>query len=83
MKVPAYGRLFQPGGLTGMPQALGYALSQAGVHSAIIAAETVAQLQENVRAAQDFVPLAAAELAAIEQRTAAVWQESNFYRAWG
>ncbi len=31
MKVPAYGRLFKPGGLEGMHQALGFTLSQPGV----------------------------------------------------
>ncbi|MGK7908434.1 MAG: aldo/keto reductase, partial [Synechococcus sp.] len=48
MKVPAYGRLFKPGVLDGMHQALGYALSQPGVHCAIVAANTIAQLKENV-----------------------------------
>lgn len=83
MKVPAYGRLFKPGVLDGMPQALGYALSQAGVHTCIIAAETTAQLEDNVRAAAAFEPLAATELAQIERRTASVWQENSFFRNWG
>ena len=39
MKVPAYGKLFKPGILEGMDQALGYTLSQSGVHCAVIAAE--------------------------------------------
>ena len=82
MKVPAYGRLLKPGVLDGMHQALGYALSQAGVHCCIVAAETVAQLEANVRSASEFQPLSATELANIEQRTAAVWEENNFFRAW-
>lgn len=82
MKVPAYGRLFKPGVLTGMPEAIGYSLSQAGVHSCIIAAETVAQLEENVAAAVSFEPLTASAIADIEQRTAAVWQENSFFRNW-
>lgn len=82
MKVPAYGRLFKPGVLTGMPEAMGYALSQAGVHTCIIAAETVAQLEENVAAAQAFQPLDTAALADIESRTASVWQENSFFRNW-
>ena len=82
MKVPAYGRLFKPGGLDGMHQALGYALSQPGVQCCVIAAETVAQLEQNVSAAQAFQPLSVKELAMIEQRTAAIWEDSTFFRAW-
>lgn len=82
MKVPAYGRLFKPGGLDGMHQALGYTLSQPGVQCCVIAAETVAQLEQNVKVAQAFQPLPAKELATIEQRTAAIWEDNTFFRAW-
>ncbi|MBD0262059.1 MAG: aldo/keto reductase [Tolypothrix sp. Co-bin9] len=82
MKVPAYGRLFKPGGLSGMQQALGYSLSQPGVQCCVIAAETIAQLEENVKVARAFQMLKNQELAEIEQRTAAVWEDSTFYRAW-
>ncbi|MBW4596019.1 MAG: aldo/keto reductase [Brasilonema angustatum HA4187-MV1] len=82
MKVPAYGRLFKPGGLSGMQQAMGYSLSQAGVQCCVIAAETVKQLEDNVNVAQAFQPLGNKELAAIEQRSAAVWEDSTFFRAW-
>jgi aryl-alcohol dehydrogenase-like predicted oxidoreductase len=82
MKVPAYGRLFKPGGLDGMNQALGYAMSQPGVHCCVVAAETIAQLENNVRVAQAFQPLSKQELAAIEQRTAAIWEDNTFFRAW-
>jgi len=82
MKVPAYGRLFKPGVLKGMHQALGYTLSQQGVHCAIIAAESIEQLEENVQVAQAFQTLDAAALADIEQKTASVWQDNTFFRAW-
>lgn len=82
MKVPAYGRLFKPGVLDGMHQALGYTLSQPGVHCCIIAAETIAQLESNVKVARAFQPLTEASLAEIEQRTAAAWEDNNFFRAW-
>jgi aryl-alcohol dehydrogenase-like predicted oxidoreductase len=82
MKVPAYGRLFKPGVLDGMDQALGYTLSQVGVHCAVIAAETIEQLEENVQAAVDFQPLQAEALAEIEQRTATVWEDNSFFRRW-
>ncbi|NJL49533.1 MAG: aldo/keto reductase [Leptolyngbyaceae cyanobacterium SM2_5_2] len=82
MKVPAYGRLFQPGALTGMAEALGYALSQPQVHCAIVAADTLAQLEENLTAASAFQPLSTAALASIEQRAATVWPEASFFRQW-
>lgn len=82
MKVPAYGRLFKPGVLEGMQQAMGYTLSLPGVHCCIIAAESVAQLEQNVRVAQAFQPLTQKVLAEIEQRTAAAWEDNNFFRAW-
>ncbi len=82
MKVPAYGRLFRSGALDGMPQALGYTLSQPGVHCAVIAAEDIPQLEENIRAAAAFQPLDADTLAALEQRTAQAWEANAFYRRW-
>ncbi|MBR8839771.1 MAG: aldo/keto reductase [Stigonema ocellatum SAG 48.90 = DSM 106950] len=82
MKVPAYGRLFKPGGLEGMQQALGYSLSQPGVHCCIVAAETTAQLEHNVKIARAFAPLTHQELAAIEHRTSGIWEDSTFFRAW-
>lgn len=82
MKVPAYGRLFKSGGLTGMQQALGYTMSQPGVHCCVIAAETVAQLENNVNIARAFVPLKEQELAAIAQQTASIWEDTTFFRAW-
>jgi aryl-alcohol dehydrogenase-like predicted oxidoreductase len=82
MKVPAYGRLFKPGVLDGMHQALGYTLSQPGVHCAVIAAETVEQLASNVKVAQAFQPLDETTIAAIEKRTLNAWQDNSFYRAW-
>lgn len=82
MKVPAYGRLFKPGGLMGMEEAMGYALSLEGVHCCIIAAEGVEQLAANVAVARSFQPLDGDRMAAIERKTAANWQETTFYRAW-
>lgn len=82
MKVPAYGRLFKSGALDGMPQAMGYTLSQPGVTSCIIAAESPAQLAGNVEAARSFVQLKEEQLAALEKRTAGLWEENSFYRAW-
>jgi aryl-alcohol dehydrogenase-like predicted oxidoreductase len=82
MKIPAYGKLLQKGVLTGMEQAMGYVLSLSGVHSCIIAAENVTQLESNVRVAQQFQPLTQKQLAEIEKLTAQTWQETTFFRRW-
>ena len=83
MKVPAYGRLFQAGGLSGIQQAMSYSLSQSGVSCCIIPADSVEQLEENVKVASSFQQLNNQQLAEIEKRTANIWEESTFYRAWG
>lgn len=82
MKIPAYGKLLEPGRLTGMDQALGYVLSQPGIHACIVAAETLTQLENNVKVAQAFQPLSSEELRAIEKLTAETWQETTFFRRW-
>jgi aryl-alcohol dehydrogenase-like predicted oxidoreductase len=82
MKVPAYGKLFKPGALKGMEQALGYVMSMDGVHTSIIAAENPEQLESNVRVAIAYQPLDTAKMKEIEQLTAKVWEDNTFFRAW-
>lgn len=82
MKIPAYGRLFKPGVLQGMHQAMGYTLSQPGVHCCVIAAETVAQLESNVEVALKFQPLNQTALQEIEKLTLTSWEDNTFFRAW-
>lgn len=82
MKVPAYGKLLRPGVLSGMSEAMGYSLSQPGVHTCIIAAETVEQLTANVQTAKAFQQLDAPSLASIEKRTQGTWEDHVFFRDW-
>ena len=82
MKVPAYGRIFGPGRLTGMAQAFGYSLSQPGVHCAIIAAEDVVQLESNIEVAKAFKTLDRAQMREIETLAANGWEETTFFRRW-
>lgn len=82
MKVPAYGRLFKPGLLKGMHQAMGYVLSLPGVHSCVIAAENSEQLESNIRVARDFHVLDRAEMKNIENLTAQAWEDNTFFRKW-
>ncbi|MDJ0634314.1 MAG: aldo/keto reductase [Xenococcaceae cyanobacterium MO_188.B29] len=82
MKVPAYGRLFKPGLLTGMEQAMGYTLSLPGVHCCIIAAEDPEQLESNIRVAQAFQPLNESQMKEIEQLTVNAGADGSFFRGW-
>ncbi|MEM7724896.1 MAG: aldo/keto reductase [Cyanobacteria bacterium P01_A01_bin.45] len=82
MKVPAYGRLFKPGGLNGMQQAMGYSLSVDGVDCCIIAAENMDQLEENINVARNFKKLNNQELIAIEKQAENVWEDGTFFRVW-
>ena len=82
MKVPAYGRLFQPGILEGMHQAMGYTLSLPGVHNCIVAAENPEQLEANIKVAQAFQPLNADRMKEIEQLTANAGEDGSFFRRW-
>ena len=82
MKVPAYGRLFKPGILSGMEQAMGYSLSLSGVHCCIIAAENIAQLEANVAVAKNYQPLNATAMQEIENLTANAGEDGAFFRDW-
>ncbi len=82
MKVPAYGRLFKPGILSSMEQAMGYSLSLPGVHCCVIAAENPQQLQSNVTVAQNYTALNKAQMAEIEQLTANAGEDGAFFRKW-
>ncbi|MGB3510434.1 MAG: aldo/keto reductase [Microcoleaceae cyanobacterium] len=81
MKIPAYGKLLR-GGVLNMQEAMGYVLSLEGVHCCIVATESVEMLQSNVKVAQGFQQLNQQDMGAIEQKTASVWQENTFFRAW-
>ncbi|GAB4531247.1 MAG: aldo/keto reductase [Pleurocapsa sp.] len=82
MKVPAYGRLLQPGILSGMEQAMGYSLSLPGVHCCIIAAENPEQLASNVTVAQNYTKLNSIQMEEIEQLTVNAGEDGAFFRKW-
>lgn len=66
-------------GTIGMREALYYTLSLP-VSTVIIGCDSVAQLEENVRLAREFTPLSAAQLAALEARTAPCARQALFFR---
>lgn len=98
MKVPARGRILsswtpppiekqspweigtQSGTIT-MREAIRYVLSLP-VNTIIIGCDSVAQVEENVAIARAFQPFSAAEMAALEARTAPVAKQALFFRHW-
>jgi hypothetical protein len=69
-------------GVLTMKEALDYTLSFP-VSTVIIGCDSVAQLEENVRLASEFVPLSEAQLAALSERTAGIARQALFFRTWG
>lgn len=97
MKVPARGRILSswkpssdasssweggssPGILT-MQEAVQYVLSLP-VSTIIVGCDSVAQLEENVKLAQEFTPLNEAQMAALAQRTEPIHRQALFFRRW-
>jgi predicted aldo/keto reductase-like oxidoreductase len=79
MKVPARGRLFRPGGITSMKDAMTYVLSKP-VSTLIVGCDNVKQVEENVRIARDFNPLSAEKMAELEKLTAGYAKEASFFK---
>jgi aryl-alcohol dehydrogenase-like predicted oxidoreductase len=79
MKVPAIGHIFQPGGITTMRQAMSYTLTLP-VSTVIIGIKTIAELEENIRIAQNFQPLTTAEMAELERLTRPYYSAATFFK---
>ena len=82
MKVASYGRIFRSGGIESMQQALGYALSFP-VSTAVIGISNDSELEENIKIAREFKPLADSELKKLEELVKPYHQEAVFFKtAW-
>jgi predicted aldo/keto reductase-like oxidoreductase len=68
MKICAQGKLLGRGKLT-MEQAMGYVLSLGGISTVIVGCRTTADVDENVRIAQQFTPFSEKQLRALEDKT--------------
>jgi len=79
MKVPALGKIFRPEGLATMEQAMGYTLTLP-VSTVIIGIKTIAELEENIRIAQNFKPLSAFEMAKLEELTLPYYADATFFK---
>jgi aryl-alcohol dehydrogenase-like predicted oxidoreductase len=79
MKTCAQGALLGPGKLA-MAEALGYALSLAGVSLAVVGCKTPREVEENARFACDFAPLPDSQMRELERRTAANAAAFTYYK---
>ncbi len=79
MKTTAVGRIFQPGGITSMKQALGYVFSFP-VSTAIVGITTEAEVEENARLAAELKPLKAEEIKHLESLTEPYAEQANYFK---
>ncbi len=79
MKIPARGRIFDHDGIISMKEAMGYALSLP-VSTTIIGIRDIAQLEENIQIAQEFVQLSAEDMLAIEEKVEPYYERLMFFK---
>ncbi len=79
MKVLAAGRLVPGGGVDTIEEALYYTWSFP-VSTSIIGTGSLAELEENVELARNFSPLEEDEMLELENKTAELEQEGNFFK---
>ena len=79
MKVASYGRIFREEGVSQMEPALQYALTQP-VSTVVVGVESMEQLAENVKIAQEFAPLSEAQMQELEDLTYPYQDEVNFFK---
>ena len=77
---PAFGRADRTGTIT-YREALYYTLSHP-VSTVIVGCDSPAQVEENVRLAQEFTPLSEAQLASLATRTGPIARQALFFRSW-
>jgi len=79
MKIPARDRIFSNGGIITIKEAMDYVMSLP-VSTIIIGLDDIAQLEENIRIAQNFKPLNADQMLAIEEKTKPYYKELQFFK---
>jgi aryl-alcohol dehydrogenase-like predicted oxidoreductase len=79
MKIPARDRIFAHGGIITIREAMEYTMSLP-VSTIIIGLDDIAQLEENIKIAQNFKPLTADQMLAIEEKTKPYYKEILFFK---
>jgi aryl-alcohol dehydrogenase-like predicted oxidoreductase len=79
MKIPARGRLLRPDGVATMREAMHYVLTLP-VSTVIVGISTLAELEENVRIAREFRPLAPGDQRRLETLAAPYAGDASFFK---
>jgi aryl-alcohol dehydrogenase-like predicted oxidoreductase len=79
MKIPARDRIFDNGGIISMKEAMSYVLTLP-VSTIIVGIDKIPELEENIRIAQEFEPLSADEMLAIEDKVKPHYEHLMFYK---
>ena len=79
MKIPARDRIFAHGGIITIKEAMEYVMSLP-ISTIIIGLDDIAQLEENIKIAQNFKPLTADQMLAIEEKTKPYYKEIMFFK---
>ena len=79
MKIPARDRIFAHGGIITIKEAMEYVMSLP-VSTIIIGLDDIAQLEENIKIAENFKPLTADQMLAIEAKTKPYYKELQFFK---
>jgi aryl-alcohol dehydrogenase-like predicted oxidoreductase len=79
MKIPARDRIFSNGGIITMREAMDYVMSLP-VSTIIIGIDKVSELEENIKIAQNFKPLSADQMLAIENKVKPYYKDLQFFK---
>ena len=79
MKIPARDRIFDHGGILTMKEAMSYTMSLP-VSTVIVGIDNLTELEENIQIAQEFEPLTADEMLAIEEKVQPYHEHLMFYK---
>ena len=79
MKIPARDRIFSNGGIITMKEAMEYVMTLP-VSTIIVGIDKIPELEENIKIAQNFKPLTADEMLAIEAKTKPYYKDMLFFK---
>jgi len=79
MKIPARDRIFSHGGIITMKEAMSYTMTLP-IGTIIVGLDNIAELEENIRITQEFEPLSADEMLAIEEKVKPHHEHLMFYK---
>ncbi len=79
VRIPAGDRIFSPGGIIKMKEAMQYVLTLS-VSTIIAGIDEIPELEENMSIAQNFKPLSAGQMPANEEKTRPYFKDLQFFK---